>query len=48
MGVRICTRLEATPLLIFLCLANFASSKQRRFGRLVTRNNKEIVFDSNM
>ncbi len=46
MGVRICMRLVAIPLLTILCLATFASADQNRQGRLVTLDNKEIVFDS--
>ena len=48
MGVRICMRLIAIPLLTILCLATFASADQGRPGRLVTLDNKEIVFDSIM
>lgn len=46
MGVRICMRLVAIPLLTILCLATFAIADQGRPGRLVTLDNKEIVFDS--
>ena len=48
MGVRICMRLVAIPLLTILCLATFALADQDRPGRLVTLDNKEIVFDSIM
>lgn len=48
MGVRICTRLVAIPLLMILCLATLASADQDRPGRLITLDNKEIVFDSIM
>ena len=46
MGVRIRMRLMAIPLLMILSLATFASADQDRPGRLVTLDNKEIVFDS--
>ena len=41
MGVRICMRLVAIPLLTILCLATFAIADQGRPGRLVTLDNKE-------
>ena len=41
-------RLIAIPLLTFLCLATFASADQGRPSRLVTLDNKEILFDSIM
>lgn len=46
MGFRITLRLVALPLLTIFCLATFASAGQGRPGRLVTLDNKEIVFDS--
>lgn len=46
MGVRICMRLMTIPLLMIMCLATVASADQDRTGRLVTLDNKEIVFDS--
>lgn len=46
MGVRICMRLVAIPLLTILFLATLASADQNRPGQLITLDNKEIVFDS--
>ena len=48
MGFRMIMRLVALPLLTIFCLATFASADQDRPGRLVTLDNKEIVFDSIM
>jgi hypothetical protein len=41
-------RLVAIPLLMILCLVSIASADQDRPGRLITLDNKEIVFDSIM
>ena len=46
MGVRMCMRLIAIPLLAILLQVGIASADQNRPGRLVTLDNKEIVFDS--
>ena len=46
MGFRLSVRLIAIPLLTILFLATIASADQNRPGRLVTLDNKEIVFDS--
>ena len=48
MGFRMIMRLVALPLLTIFCLATFAIADQSRAGRLVTLDNKEIVFDSIM
>ena len=46
MGVRICMRLVAITLLTLICLVSVASADQNRPGRLITLDNREIVFDS--
>lgn len=46
MGVRMIVRLVAVSLLTILCLATSAAADQDRPGRLVTLDNREIVFDS--
>ncbi len=45
MGVRMSMRLIAVSLLTVFLLAGIASADQKRPGRLVTLDNKEIVFD---
>ncbi|NIP48536.1 MAG: hypothetical protein GWO30_00555 [Gammaproteobacteria bacterium] len=46
MGVRICMRLVAITLLTLVGLVSVASADQNRPGRLITLDNREIVFDS--
>ena len=46
MGVRLWMRLFATTLLVLSIQAGTAFADQARPGRLVTLDNKEIVFDS--
>ncbi len=46
MGVRICMRLVAITLLTLMGLVSVASADQNRPGRLITLDNREIVFDS--
>lgn len=46
MGVRICMRLVAITLVTLMGLVSVASADQNRPGRLITLDNREIVFDS--
>jgi hypothetical protein len=46
MGFRICMRLMAITLLTLVGLVSVANADQNRPGRLITLDNREIVFDS--